>query len=67
MTPRKDAPDVDQLARSMLLLHGVHDDDDHADGEDQRAGWNLVEGTGLSATTVPRRYERPPSGTASAI
>jgi hypothetical protein len=33
MTPRKDAPDVDQLARSMLLLHGVHDDDDHAEGE----------------------------------
>jgi hypothetical protein len=42
MTARKDAPDsgrivgpadVDQLARSMLLLHGVHDDDDHGDGE----------------------------------
>jgi hypothetical protein len=42
MTPRKDAPDsgqivgpadVDQLARSMLLLHGVHDDDDHGDGD----------------------------------
>jgi len=32
MTPRKDAPDVDQLARSMLLLHGVHDDDEHAGG-----------------------------------
>lgn len=32
MTPRKDAPDVDQLARSMLLLHGVHDDDEHAVG-----------------------------------
>jgi len=41
MTPRKDAPDsgqmvgpadVDQLARSMLLLHGVHDDD-HGYGE----------------------------------
>ncbi|MDV3132696.1 hypothetical protein [Mycobacterium sp. 29Ha] len=41
MTPREDAPDsgqivgpadVDQLARSMLLLHGVHDDD-HAHGE----------------------------------
>lgn len=42
MTPRKDAPDsgqivgpadVDQLARSMLLLHGVHDDDDHSHGD----------------------------------
>jgi hypothetical protein len=33
MTRRKDAPDVDQLARSMLLLHGVHDGDDHTDGE----------------------------------
>ena len=42
MTPRKDAPDsgqivgsadVDQLAKSMLLLHGVHDDDDHGDGD----------------------------------
>jgi hypothetical protein len=41
MTPGKDAPDsgpivgpadVDQLARSMLLLHGVHDDD-HAHGD----------------------------------
>ena len=38
MTPRKDAPDVDQLARSMLLLHGVHDDDDHAHGEVKRDG-----------------------------
>ena len=26
---RKDAPDVDQLARSMLRLYGAHDDDDH--------------------------------------
>jgi hypothetical protein len=29
MTPPKDAPDVDRLARSMVLLHGGHDDDDH--------------------------------------
>ncbi|OKH82757.1 hypothetical protein [Mycolicibacterium sp.] len=29
MTPRHEPPDVDRLARSMLLLHGVHDDDDH--------------------------------------
>ncbi|MGY1993563.1 hypothetical protein [Mycolicibacterium fortuitum] len=26
---RSQAPDVDDLARSMLLLHGGHDDDDH--------------------------------------
>jgi len=37
MTPREDAPDVDQLARSMLLLHGVHDDDDHTHGETSNA------------------------------
>jgi hypothetical protein len=29
MTPPEDAPDVDRLARSMVLLHGGHDDDDH--------------------------------------
>ncbi|MCV7230745.1 hypothetical protein [Mycolicibacterium komossense] len=29
MTPPKDAPDVDELARSMVLLHGGHDDEDH--------------------------------------
>lgn len=28
MNPQ-DVPDVDRLARAMLLLHGVHDDDDH--------------------------------------
>lgn len=29
---RSQAPDVDDLARSMLLLHGAHDDDDHHAG-----------------------------------
>jgi len=29
MTPDGRPPDVDRLARSMLLLHGGHDDDDH--------------------------------------
>lgn len=29
MTPPKEAPDVDQLARSMVLLHGGYDDHDH--------------------------------------
>ena len=33
MTPDRRPPDVDRLARSMLLLHGAHDDDgDHGDG-----------------------------------
>ena len=27
---RTQTPDVDRLARSMLQLHGAHDDDDHA-------------------------------------
>ncbi len=59
MTPRKDAPDsgqivgpadVDKLARSMLLLHGVHADDDHTDGE--------VEGT---TGTWARSWSKAPS------
>ena len=31
MSPRdrQQTPDVDDLARSMLALHGAHDDDDH--------------------------------------
>lgn len=30
MTGSEQPPDVDQLARSMLALHGPHDDHDHA-------------------------------------
>lgn len=30
----EDPPDVDRLARSMLLLHGVHDDEHHPRLED---------------------------------
>lgn len=29
-----DVPDVDRLARSMLLLHGAHDDDAHPGGRE---------------------------------
>ncbi|WP_454792318.1 hypothetical protein [Mycolicibacterium lutetiense] len=29
---RSQAPDVDDLARSMLLLHGAHEDEDHRAG-----------------------------------
>lgn len=32
MTPRDAVPDVDRLARAMLLLHGAHDDHDHGHG-----------------------------------
>jgi hypothetical protein len=39
MTSSDDAPDVDRLARAMLMLHGAHDDDDHAhNGGDTIAG-----------------------------
>jgi hypothetical protein len=31
-------PDVDRLARSMLALHGAHDDDDHPVGDDASGG-----------------------------
>lgn len=35
---RTQAPDVDGLARSMLALHGVHDDDDHPPGNGESTG-----------------------------
>jgi hypothetical protein len=35
---RTQTPDVDRLARSMLLLHGPHDDDDHPAGGSQSTG-----------------------------
>jgi hypothetical protein len=35
MTGGERVPDVDQLARSMLLLHGAHDDEHTAAGDDQ--------------------------------
>lgn len=38
MSPRDGAPDVDRLARSMLLLRGGHDDDEHTDRDSDDAG-----------------------------
>ena len=41
MSPREEAPDVDRLARSMLMLYGAHDDHDehgHNSGGGPRAG-----------------------------
>jgi hypothetical protein len=38
MAPREQAPDVDQLARSMLRLYGAHDDhDEHGENKEIRA------------------------------
>ena len=54
MTAREDAPDVDRLARSMVLLHGGHDDDDEHPVSDE---WRriLVQGTGFRIRSRPRR------------
>lgn len=39
MAAREEAPDVDQLARSMLRLYGAHDDDDeHGHGANAEIG-----------------------------
>ena len=38
MTPREEAPDVDRLARSMLLLHGGHDEEEVSPSEPGRNG-----------------------------
>jgi hypothetical protein len=39
---RQQAPDVDDLARSMLALHGAHDDDDDGTGSNgvSRGSWS---------------------------
>jgi hypothetical protein len=42
MSSREEAPDVDRLARSMLMLYGAHDDDDHehAHNGDSKGSWS---------------------------
>ena len=43
MSTGEDAPDVDRLARSMVLLHGGHDHDDahdHPDPDDGTGSWS---------------------------
>jgi hypothetical protein len=45
MTPRGDVPDVDRLARSMLVLHGPHDDDEAPAGNEGGSGsWSKAPG-----------------------
>ena len=38
MSEEQRVPDVDELARSMLLVHGAHDDDDHTGAREGRHG-----------------------------
>jgi hypothetical protein len=33
-------PDVDELAQSMLLLHGAHDDDHHPGADEAAGSWS---------------------------
>jgi len=35
-----DTPDVDDLARSTLLLYGAHDDDDHGSSDSEAGSWS---------------------------
>ena len=56
MTARpSEAPDVDRLARSMLLLHGGHDDDEHDHAASDGGGRILVQGTGFRVRSGTRR------------
>jgi len=52
VTPREQAPDVDQLARSMLELYGAHDDDDaHPPSSNGSAGsWSKAPAFGPDRT-----------------
>jgi len=40
MSSGDQAPDVDRLARSMLLLHGLHDDEHHGHADDDATSWS---------------------------
>ena len=56
MSARDEAPDVDRLARSMLLLHGAHDDDDHAPGDSDNGcgSWSKAPAFDAERTTALR-------------
>jgi hypothetical protein len=53
---RKEAPDVDRLARAMLMLHGAHDDEDHAHGESEgsRGSWSKAPSFGAERAEALR-------------
>jgi hypothetical protein len=56
MTAREEAPDVDQLARSMLRLYGAHDDHDHHhNGGDNKESWARSSSKAPDFATDPDR------------
>jgi hypothetical protein len=54
MAPRDQAPDVDQLARSMLRLYGAHDDDEHGHAESTGSGSRSFSGAPTFASDPAR-------------
>jgi len=38
--PGTETPDVDDLARSMLVLHGAHEDNDHESDDSDSGSWS---------------------------
>jgi hypothetical protein len=52
---QQDAPDVDQLARSMLRLYGAHDDhDDHGNYGDSSGSWSKAPAFGAERAEALR-------------
>ena len=57
---KQDVPDVDRLARSMLLLHGAHDDDHEHDANGDAGGtWSKAP----TFASDPDRGGAPPHAT----
>jgi hypothetical protein len=59
MSPRREPPDVDRLARAMLMLHGAHDDDHHHDDGDAGSGtWSKAPTFGAERAEAIREATR---------
>lgn len=61
MSPRDEqqqTPDVDALARSMLLLHGAHDDEPTVPSHDNPTSWSKAEMDPLRAAALREATQR---------
>jgi hypothetical protein len=67
MSAREEAPDVDRLARSMLMLYGAHDDhDEHEASRSAALGVFPNHRISRLTPTAPLPCGRPHNVTASA-